>query len=173
VKLLCVVWQTFFSFSLTAAKARIMKKRIFIFFFIFLFGCLLSCNNDPVAHLLKKTENQTTQKEPKKIEDTKNQKLSPLLYELAISPDPDYFAKKHHILLENRRIRVYIFLEPSTAQLERIKMLKAHNIMIEKWSADMLKGLAPVDQLISLSEEPAVQFIRLPDSLIKTRDIRP
>jgi hypothetical protein len=133
----------------------------------------MSCNKDLAAPSLKETDNQTIQKGSIKIGDSKNLKLSSLLYELALSPDPDYFAKEHNIPLENHRIRVYIFLEPSTAKHERIKMLKVHNIVIEKWSGDMLRCLAPVDQLIPLSEEPAVQFIRPPDTLIKTRNMRP
>jgi hypothetical protein len=133
----------------------------------------MSCNKAPAAHSLKKAEHNTTPEGSKKIGDTKNQKLSSLLYELALSPDPAYFAKKHNIFLDNHRVRVYIFLEPSSPDPERMKLLKAHNIMIEKWSADMLRGLAPVDQLIPLSAEPAVRFIRLPDTLIKSRNIRP
>jgi hypothetical protein len=134
----------------------------------------MSCNSTSASHSLMITEkNNSSTSGSKKIGDTKNQKLSSLLYELALSPDPEQFAKKHNILLDNHRVRVYIFLETSLPDPERIKLLKAHNIMIEKWSADMLRGLAAVDQLIPLSEEPAVRFIRLPDKLIKTRNIRP
>ncbi|MGA8181123.1 MAG: hypothetical protein WB792_13760 [Desulfobacterales bacterium] len=150
-----------------------MKRRIFIFFFIFLFGGLISCSNTPAAHSFKITENKTIQEGPKKIGDSKNKKLSSPLYELALSPDPDYFAKKHNILLVNHRVRVTICLEPSMPEAERIKLLKVHNILIEKGSADIVRGLAPVHQLIPLSEEPAVRFIQLPDTLIKTRKIRP
>jgi hypothetical protein len=150
-----------------------VKKRIFIFFFIFLFGGLISCSNTPAAHSFKITETKTTPEGSKKIEDTQHQKLSSLLYELALSPDPDYFAKKHNILLDNHRVSVYIYLEPSVPEPKRIKLLKKHDITIEKWSVDMLRGLAPVDQLIPLSEAPAVRFIQLPDKLIKTRKNRP
>ena len=150
-----------------------MQRRIFIFFFIFLFGSLMSCKNTPAAHSLNKTEDRKSPEESKKIQDSKNQKLSSMLYELALSPDPDYFAKKHNILLDNQRVRVYIFLNQSSLEPERTKMLKTHHIMIEKRSADMLRALAPVDQLIPLSEEPLVRFIQLPDKLIKTRKIRP
>ena len=114
-----------------------MKKRIFTFYFIFLFGCLISCNNDPVVNSLKKSEKNTSASESKKIVDTKNQKLSSMLYELAISPNHD------------------------------------HGIIIEKSSADMTRGLVAVDQLIPLSEEPVIQSIRLPDRLIKAREINP
>ena len=148
-----------------------MKIRIFIFFFIFLFGSLISCNNTPASHSLKITKNRITQERSKQIGNFHHQKLGSLLYELATSPDPDYFAKKHNIHLDNHRVRIYIIFEPSASKPDRIKMLKAHNIVIEKWSADMLRGLAPVHRLIPLSKEPVVRFIRLPDKFIKTRKI--
>ena len=94
-----------------------MKKRILIFFFIFLFGCLISCNNAPAAHSLKKTEKQTAQEGSKKIAKTNNPKLASILYELALSPDPEHFAKQHNILLEDLKVRVYILMEPSTPEL--------------------------------------------------------
>jgi len=134
---------------------------------------MMSCNSSPSALSLNKAENPVTRKGSKTTGDTKNQKLSSLLYELALSPDPDYFAKKHDIFLNDHRVRVHIFLDPSTPEPERTKRLKAHHIIIEKGSDDMLRGLAPIDQLIPLSEEPAVRLIRLPDQLIKTRKIRP
>ena len=133
----------------------------------------MSCNNTTAAHSSKITDNQRTREASKKIKNTKNQKLSSLLYELAISPDPDFFAVKHNILLDNHRVRVYILWESSASEPVRIKLLKAYNITVEKWSDDMLRCLSPVDQLIPLSEEPAVSFIRLPDKLIKTRKIHP
>ena len=132
----------------------------------------MSCNVAPVAHSFKKADNRTIPSESKKIDEKKNQKLSSMLYHLALSPNPVYFAKRHDIPLDNHRVKVYIFLEPSSPEPERMKLLKVHNIVIEKRSTDMLRGLAPVDQLIPLSEEPAVRFIRLPDKLIKTRKIR-
>ena len=150
-----------------------MKKRIFTFYFIFLFGCLISCNNDPVVNSLKKSEKNTSASESKKIVDTKKQKLSSMLYELAISPNHEYFAKQNHILLDKDRVRVFIFFEPSSSDPDRKKILNDHGIMIEKSSADMIRGLVPVDHLLSLSEEPVIRSIRLPDRLIKTRNIRP
>ena len=151
-----------------------MKNQIFIFLSIFLFGCLISCNNNkPGVHSLSKTEKNTSASGSKKIGDTKIQKLSSMLYELAISQDPEYFAKKHDIHLDNNRVRVFIFFEPSSSDPDRKKILNDHGIMIEKSSADMVRGLVPVDHLLSLSEEPVIRSIRLPDRLIKTRNIRP
>ena len=150
-----------------------MNIRIFIFFFIFLFGGLISCNNNPAVHSLTKTEKNTSAKESNKIGDTKQQKLSSMLYELAISQDHEYFAKKHDIFLDKDRVRVYIFFEPSVSDPDRKKILKDHGIIIEKSAADLTRGLVPVDHLILLSEDPFIQSIRLPDRLIKTRKTSP
>ena len=127
-----------------------MKSRRFIFIFIFLFGCLISCNNNPAINSLTKTEKNTSAKGPNKIGDTKKQKLSSILYELAISPNPDYFAEKHHIFLDKNRVRVFIFFEPSASDPDRKKILEDHGIIIEKSASDMLRGLVPVDHLIPL-----------------------
>ena len=146
-----------------------MKKRIFTFFFIFLLGGLISCNNNPAVHSLTKTEKNTSAAGLNKIGDSKQQKLSSVLYDLAVSPDHEYFAKKHDISLKNNRVRVFIFFEPSASDPDRTKIFKDHNIMIEKSAADLTRGLVPVDHLISLSEEPVILFIKLQDKLIKTR----
>jgi hypothetical protein len=150
-----------------------MKRRRFTFFFIFLFGCMISCNNNPAVNSLTKTEKNTSDAGSNKIDDTKKQKLSSMLYELAISQDPEYFATKHNIHLDKNRVRVFIFFEPSSSDPDRKKILNDHGIFIEKSAADLTRGLVPVDHLISLSEEPAIQSIRLPDRLIKTRKISP
>ena len=148
-----------------------MKSRIFIFLSIFLFGCLASCNNNkPAVHSLTKTEKNTSASGSNKIGNTKKQKLSSMLYELATSQDPEYFAKKHNIHLDKNRVRVFIFFETSSSDPDRKKTLKDHGIIIEKSSANMIRGLVAVDQLIPLSKEPVIQSIRLPDRLIKTRN---
>jgi len=134
---------------------------------------LISCNNNPAVHSLTKTEKNTSAKESNKIGDTKQQKLSSMLYELAISQDHEYFAKKHDIFLDKDRVRVYIFYEPSASHPDRKKILKDHGIIIEKSAADLTRGLVPVDHLISLSQEPVIRSIRLPDRLIKTRKTSP
>jgi hypothetical protein len=147
-----------------------VKSRNFIFFFIFLFGWLTSCNNDPVVvHSLGKTETKASETGSNKIGDIKKQKLSSMLYELAVSQDPESFAKTHDILLDKNRVRVYIFFNPTSSDQDRKKILKDHEITIEKSAAGMIRGLVTVDHLISLSQEPAIQSIRLPDRLIETR----
>jgi len=150
-----------------------MEKRFFIFLSIFLFAGLISCNNNPAAHSLTKTEKNTSAAGSKKIDDTKGHKLSSMLYELAISPDHESFAKQHDIELDKDRVRVYILFDPSSSDPDRTKIIKDHKIIIEKSSADLTRGRVPVDHLISLSEEPVIRSIRLPDRLIKTREINP
>jgi hypothetical protein len=147
-----------------------VKIRIFIFFFIFLFGWLVSCNNGPVVvHSLGKTEAKAPETGSNKIGDIKKQKLSSMLYELAVSQDPESFAKTHDILLDKNRVRVYIFFDPTSSEQDREKILKDHEVIIEKSAAGMTRGLVTVDHLISLSQEPAIQSIRLPDRLIETK----
>ena len=171
-------WKVWFlkdiiQFSYRVAERRIVKRQFFIFFYIFLFVSMMSCNGTTGTPSFNKAENKTMPNESKKIVDKQNQKLSSMLYQLAVSPDPDSFAKRHDIFLDNHRVRVYIFLDPSAPAAERTKLLKTHRIMIEKGTDDMLRALAPIDQLIPLSDEPGVRHIRLPDKLLKTRIIRP
>ena len=92
-----------------------------------------------------------------------------MLYELAVSQDPESFAKQHGIELDKDRIRVYIFFDPTSSNQERKKILKDHEVIIEKSAAGMIRGLVNVDHLISLSQDPVIQSIRLPDRLIETR----
>jgi hypothetical protein len=120
-----------------------------------------------------KTESNISAAGANKIAESKKQKLSSILYELAISQNPGYFAEKHHIFLDKDRVRVFISFDPSSSDQERKKVLKDHGIIIEKSSADLTRGLVPVDHLIPLSEEPVIRSIRLPDRLIKARKIGP
>ena len=134
---------------------------------------MVSCNNDPVVHSFGKTEKNASDVGSNKISDTKKQKLSSMLYELAISPDHNYFAKQHDILLDKDRVSVFILFEPSSSDPETNKIIKDHGVTIEKSAAGMIRGLVAIDHLISLSQEPVIQSIRLPDRLIKAREITP
>jgi hypothetical protein len=135
---------------------------------------LISCNNNPVVvHSLGKTEKKASDTGTNKIGDTKKQKLSSMLYELAVSTDHKYFAKTHDILLDKDRVRVFILFEPTSSDIDRKKILKDHGITIEKSAAGIIRGLVAVDHLIPLSQEPSVQSIRLPDRLFKTRKTNP
>ena len=96
-----------------------------------------------------------------------------MLYELAVSQDPESFTKTHDILLDKNRVRVFIFFDPTSSDRDRKKILKDHEVIIEKSAASMIRGLVTVDHLIPLSQEPVIQSIRLPDRLIKAREINP
>jgi hypothetical protein len=134
----------------------------------------MSCNNnEPVAHSLTKTEKNLSAAEIKKGDNTNKQKLSSILYDLAVSQDPESFAKTHHIFLDKSRVRVFIFFEPTSSEPDRKKILEYHGIIIEKKSVDTIRGLVAVDHLIPLSKEPVIRSIRLPDKLIKTRKTNP
>jgi hypothetical protein len=151
-----------------------MKKQRFIFLSIFLFGCFISCNNgNPVVHSFKKTEKNTSASRAKTIEDSRKQKLSSMLYELAIASDPEDFAKKHHIFLSEDRVKVYIFFDPDVLVSEKEMILNKFNIMIEKKSNGLVRALVPINRLIPLSKESVIRSIRLPDKLINAGKINP
>jgi hypothetical protein len=127
----------------------------------------MSCNNSSTnVHNLSSTGS-------KKIIDTKKQKISSILYDIATSPDPEQFAKDHGIFLDMGRVRVFISFDASTSDQNKKNILNEHKIMVEKSAAHMIRGLVTVDQLIPLSGEPGVRSIRLPDKLIKAKEINP
>ena len=135
---------------------------------------MVSCNNDPVVvHSLGKTETKTSETGSNKINDIKKQKLSSMLYELAVSQDPESFAKTHDILLDKNRVRVFIFFDPTSSDQDREKILKDHEVIIEKSADAMIRGLVPVDHLILLSQDPVIHSIRIPDKLIKAKEMNP
>ena len=97
----------------------------------------------------------------------KQLKLSSLLYDLAIDPEPEKFAKKHGIFLTEGSVRVYISFNPTSSNLERDTLFENYNFMVEKKSKDLSRALVPIDQLIPLSKESAIWSIRLPDRAVK------
>src|SRR3989304_2002674 len=101
------------------------------------------------------------QKPPKEL------KLTSILYELAISPDRENFAKNHNIFLQEGKVRVFIYMDPSSTKLDRSKLVKSLNIDIEKTSNNLLRALVPIDKLIPLSKEPIIWSISLPDKPTK------
>ena len=97
----------------------------------------------------------------------KQLKLSSLLYDLAVDPEPEKFAKKHGIFLTDGRVRVFISFNPTSSNLERDTLSENYNFMVEKKSKDLSRALVPIDQLIPLSKESAIWSIRLPDRAVK------
>jgi hypothetical protein len=97
----------------------------------------------------------------------KELKLTSMLYELAIAPEPEGFAKEHSLFLVNGKVRVFILFDPTSSNLERDKLAEDYNIVVEKKSNDIVRALVPIDRLIPLSKESVIWSIRLPDRAIK------
>jgi hypothetical protein len=120
-------------------------------------GSLLSAENeDTFADGIKKGN-----KPPKEL------KLSSLLYDLAVDPEPEKFAKKHDIFLTEGRVRVFISFNPASSNSEKNKLAENYNYIVEKKSNAAARALVPIDRLIPLSKEYVVWSIRLPDRAIK------
>ena len=133
------------------------------------FGCLTTIkkDSDAVSPLSEKNADTYADgiKEGKKP--PKELKLSSLLYDLAVDPEPEKFAKKHGIFLTEGRVRVYISFNPTASNLEMDTLAENYSFMIEKKSNDISRALVPIDQLIPLSKESAIWSIRLPDRAVK------
>jgi hypothetical protein len=149
-----------------------MKKLCLIILSVMLAGCLTNSDNDlnaPIS-VSKKRENTL----PKKLSAQHNPKgehrLTSVLYELAVAPDPDYFAKQHHMLLTKGSVKVFISFDPGFSIPEREKMIENYNIVIEKTAGSLSRAWVPVNQLIPLSKECVIQTITLPKRLITPKD---
>ena len=97
------------------------------------------------------------QKPPKEI------KLTSILYELAIAPETEKYAKGHGIFLANSMVRVFISFNPASSNQERKNIIEKYKILFEKKSDHLLRALVPIDKLIPLSKESVIWSIRLPD----------
>lgn len=135
-------------------------------------GCVTNSENDL----------NVTNSVPEKRENTLSNKLSPqhnppgelkltsVLYELAVAPDPDHFAKQHHIFLTNGLVKVFISFDPGSSIPEREEIIQNYNIVIEKTAGNLSRAWVPANRLIPLSNEPVIQSITLPKRLITPRD---
>ncbi len=92
----------------------------------------------------------------------KGLKLSSMLYDLAVSPEPAVFAAQKDIFLKEGKVRVFINFDPESSLSERNRLAEAYRFRVEKKSGDLSRALVPVDQLIPLSTESAIWSIRLP-----------
>jgi len=89
-------------------------------------------------------------------------KLSSVLYEFLKTPDREEFAKTHDIFYQKGKLRVNIALDPAISQQEKETIVNTHQIIVEKESENLLRVIAPVDELVSLAKETSVLSIRLP-----------
>jgi hypothetical protein len=87
-------------------------------------------------------------------------KLSSVLYEFLKTSDREGFARTHHIFYHEGKLRVYISVDPAISQKEKERLIKAHQIIVEKETEILLRAIVPVDELPSLSSETSVLSIR-------------
>ena len=146
-----------------------LKSVLLIILAILFLGGLITAKKDSNAGSSLPEKNEDTSADGIKIghKPPKELKLSSILYELAVAPEPEKFAGKHHISLTEGRVRVFISFNPASSNPERDKLAENYNYAVEKKSNDILRALVPVDRLIPLSKEPVVWSIRLPDRAIK------
>ena len=132
-------------------------------------GCLTTIkkDSDAVGPLSEKNDDTYADEIMEGHKPPKQLKLSSLLYDLAVDPEPEKFAKKHGIFLTDGRVRVFISFNPTSSNLERDTLSENYNFMVEKKSKDLSRALVPIDQLIPLSKESIVWSIRLPDRAVK------
>jgi hypothetical protein len=136
---------------------------------ILFLGCLITTKNESNAGSAfpEKNEDRSADGIKPGHKPPKELKLSSILYELAVDPEPEKFAKKHGIFWTDGQVRVFISLNPASSNSDRDKLAENYNYAVEKESNDMLRALVPADRLIPLSKEPVVWSIRLPDRAIK------
>ena len=132
-------------------------------------GCLTTSKNgsDVVGPLSEKNDDSYADTIMNENKPPQELKLSSLLYDLSVDPEPENFAKKHGIFLTEGKVRVYISFNPASSNLERDMLSENYNFMVEKKSKDISRAVIPIEQLIPLSKESAVWSIRLPDRAIK------
>jgi hypothetical protein len=149
-----------------------MKRFCLIILYVMLAGCVNHSENDVnVPTSVSENRENTVSKELSKQHNPPGEhKLTSVLYELAVAPDPDYFAKQHHILLTKGSVKVFISFDPGSSIPEREEMIKNYNIVIEKTAGSLSRAWVPVNQLIPLSNESVIQSITLPKRLITPRD---
>ena len=126
-----------------------MKRFIFIIAAVFFIGCTAIGQKD-----------YPEDKPPEGL------KLSSILYDLAIDPDPENFANKHHIFFHKNRVKVFIYFDPVSSGLDRKNIIEKYKVIVEKKSMDLLRAMVSVNVLIPLSRESAIWSIKLPDKPI-------
>jgi hypothetical protein len=146
-----------------------MIRLFLIILAVILAGCVANSERDlNVANSITEKKEKTLPKEfYKEHKPPEGVSLSSVLYELAVAPDPDIFAKEHNIFLTKGSVKVYILFDPGSSISERKKIIKNYNILIEKKAGNLSRALVPVNRLIPLSNEPVIQSIKLPNKLIK------
>jgi hypothetical protein len=146
-----------------------LKSLLLIILAIASLGCLtiIKKDSDAVSPLSEKNDDTYAEGIMEENKPPKEVKLSSLLYDLAVDPEPEKFAKKHGIFMTEGKVRVFISFNPTASNLERDTLAENYNFIVEKKSNDISRALVPIDILIPLSKESVVWSIRLPDRAIK------
>jgi len=149
-----------------------MTRLCLIILSVMLAGCVTNSENDlnVTNSVPEKRENTLPKELSMQHKPPGELKLTSILYELAVAPDPDHFAKQHHIFLTKGLVKVYISFDPGSSISERKKMLENYNIMIEKTAGNLSRAWVPLNRLIPLAKESVIQTITLPKRLIKPRE---
>lgn len=147
---------------------RTIKIPWLLFLTYFLLGSSISCKkNDAAVYAINEGEKYTSTS--RTIGDSKDQKISSILYELSTATDPKDFAQKHDLFLDKNRTRVLVFFEPSSSNARREKVIEYYKIVVEKKSTDMVRAQVSLDTLVPLSEESVIRSVQLPVRLIKAK----
>ena len=135
-------------------------------------GCVTNSESDlNVTNSVPEKKEKTLPKEfNKQHKPPEELKLTSVLYKLAVAPDPDNFAKQHHVFLTKGSVKVFISFDPGSSIPEREEIIQNYNIVIEKKAGSLSRVWVPVNRLIPLSNEPVIQSITLPKKLIKPRN---
>ena len=148
-----------------------MKRLCLIILAVMLAGCVTNSENDLniTTSVPEKRENTLPKELSKQHNPPGELKLTSVLYELAVAPDPENFAKEHNIFLTKGLVKVYISFDPGSSNSKREDMIENYNIVIEKKAGNLSRAWVPVNRLIPLSNESVIQSIKLPNRLRKPR----
>jgi len=146
-----------------------LKSLLLLILAILSVGCLTTTKKDSnvVSPLSEKDDDTYADEIEERHKPPKGLTLSSILYDLAVAPEPEKFAKKHDIFLTKGKVRVFISFNPASSNSERDKLTENYNVMVEKKSENLSRALVPIDRLIPLSKESVIWSIRLPDRAIK------
>jgi len=144
-----------------------MKAFLVILLAFLILGCATSTEKDSGAVENPPEKRDTVPAVHERHKPPKELKLTSILYELAIAPEPERFAKEHGISLTNGKVRVFISFNPNSLRPERDRLAEHYTIVVEKKDDTLIRALVPVERLIALSKESVIWSIRLPDRAIK------
>lgn len=89
------------------------------------------------------------------------EKIESVLYQLMKAQKRDDFAEAHGLYLKDDKVRVVIELN-NTGVLNGEEIIKRYDGIMETYHENLVQALVPVDNLIALSENPDVIYVRTP-----------